>query len=60
MSCFIFQFNFSQSVSPVFIFLEWGITTEAMGILRFAGATLSQSETVNAGAKTAECTTASR
>ena len=42
-----------------FHFLLLHITTEAMGILRFAGASLSQSETVKAGAKPAKCTSAS-
>jgi hypothetical protein len=35
-------------------FLKLNITTEAMGILRFAGASLSQSEKVNAGEKPTE------
>ncbi len=36
------------------------LTTEAMGILRFAGASLSQSETVKAGANAAKCMSTSR
>ena len=43
-----------------FLFSNLLLTAKAMGILRFAGASLSQSETVNAGAKPAKCTSASR
>jgi len=34
--------------------------TESMRILRFAGASISQSDKVNAGANTAKCMSASR
>jgi hypothetical protein len=59
-----FVISFFGSVVSMFVlflfFLQLVLTTEAMGALRFAGASLSQSETVNAGAKPAERTSASR
>jgi len=51
---------YSVNKIPQAIFLQLLLTTEAMGIWRFAGASLSHSDKVNAGAKPPECTSASQ
>jgi hypothetical protein len=42
-----------------FFFLEWGITTEAMGTGGLRAYSQSHSDNANAGAKPAKCTSAS-
>ena len=52
--------DFLTNKSVFFLFLLWLLTTEAMGIGGLREHSLSWNDKVNAGAKTAKCTSASQ